>query len=146
MLRLFHLNKYDIKKGNKKLALFHKHLIVRAEVNKPMVCPEKVSKEWMPALIDRIGMKILMGPYAVYSDIEGNRGLTAATIIETSHIVMHIWDEQSPAMVQLDVYTCGPLDPYNVVESLKEMDPVHIDMKYLDREHDLVDLPLPDVD
>lgn len=146
MLRLFHLNKYDIKKGNKKLALFHKHLIVRAEVNKPMVCPEKVSKEWMPALIDRIGMKILMGPYAVYSDIEGNRGLTAATIIETSHIVMHIWDEQSPAMVQLDVYTCGPLDPYNVVESLKEMDPVHIDMKYLDREHDLVDIPLPDVD
>ena len=146
MLRLFHLNKYDIKKGNKKLALFHKHLIVRAEVNKPMVCPEKVSKEWMPALIDRIGMKILMGPYAVYSDIEGNRGLTAATIIETSHIVMHIWDEQSPAMVQLDVYTCGPLDPYDVVESLKEMDPVHIDMKYLDREHDLVDIPLPDVD
>jgi hypothetical protein len=146
MLRLFHLNKYDIKKGNKKLALFHKHLIVRAEVNKPMVCPEKVSKEWMPALIDRIGMKILMGPYAVYSDIEGNRGLTAATIIETSHIVMHIWDEQSPAMVQLDVYTCGPLDPYDVVESLREMDPVHIDMKYLDREHDLVDLPLPDVD
>ena len=146
MLRLFHLNKNDIKKGNKKLALFHKHLIVRAEVNKPMVCPEKVSKEWMPALIDRIGMKILMGPYAVYSDIEGNRGLTAATIIETSHIVMHIWDEQSPAMVQLDVYTCGPLDPYNVVESLKEMDPVHIDMKYLDREHDLVDIPLPDVD
>jgi len=144
MLRLFHLNKYDIKKGNKKLALFHKHLIVRAEVNKPMVCPEKVSKEWMPALIDRIGMKILMGPYAVYSDMEGNRGLTAATIIETSHIVMHIWDEQSPAMVQLDVYTCGPLDPYDVVESLKIMDPVHIDMKYLDREHDLVDLPIPE--
>ena len=87
-----------------------------------------------------------MGPYAVYSDMEGNRGLTAATIIETSHVVMHIWDETEPAMVQLDVYTCGPLDPYAVVESLKEMDPVHIDMKYLDREHDLVELPLPGTD
>jgi S-adenosylmethionine/arginine decarboxylase-like enzyme len=97
----------------------------------------------MPALINRIGMKILMGPYAVYSEMEGNRGLTAVTIIETSHIVMHIWDETSPATVQLDVYTCGLLDPYDVVESLKEMDPIHIDMKYLDREHDLIDLPVP---
>jgi len=26
------------------------------------------------------------------------------------------------------------------------MDPVHIDMKYLDREHDLVELPLPGTD
>ena len=131
-------------KGLYELALFHKHLIVRAEVKNPLVCPDKVSKEWMPALIERIGMKVLMGPYAVYSEMEGNRGLTCATIIETSHIVMHIWDEDEPAMVQLDVYTCGPLDPYDVVESLKEMDPVHIDMKYLDREHDLTEIPLHD--
>jgi S-adenosylmethionine/arginine decarboxylase-like enzyme len=100
----------------------------------------------MPELIDRIGMKILMGPYAVYSDMEGNRGLTAATIIETSHVVMHIWDETSPAVVQLDVYTCGPLDPYDVVAALQEMDPVSIDMKYLDREHDLIELPIPEAE
>jgi len=35
------------------------------------------------------------------------------------------------------------LDPYDVVEALAEMEPVHIDMKYLDREHDLIDLPVP---
>ena len=132
------------RKGIYELALFHKHLIVRAEVNNPMICPDKVSKEWMPNLIDRIGMKILMGPYAVYSNMVGNRGLTCATIIETSHVVMHIWDETSPAMVQLDVYTCGPLDPYAIVDALAEMEPVHIDMKYLDREHDLTDLPIPE--
>lgn len=126
------------------MALFHKHLIIRAEVNKPMVCPDKVSKIWMPNLIDKIGMKILMGPYAVYSDMVGNRGLTCATIIETSHVVMHIWDEDSPAMVQLDVYTCGPLDPYTIVDCLNEMDPLHIDMKYLDREHELTEIPLHD--
>ncbi len=119
------------------MALFHKHLIIRAEVNKPMVCPDKVSKEWMPKLIEAIGMKILMGPYATYSDMVGNRGLTAVTIIETSHVVMHIWDEENPAMVQHDVYTCGPLDPSIIVEALQEMEPVKIDI-----ETDLVEIPI----
>lgn len=123
--------------------MFHKHLIVRAEVNNPLMCAETVSKVWMPNLIEKIGMKTLMGPYAVYCDVPGNRGLTAVTIIETSHIAMHIWDEGSPAMMQLDVYTCGPLDPYDVVEAIAEFDPVSVEMKYLDREHNLVEIPLP---
>ena len=123
--------------------LYHKHLIIRAEVNNPLTSAEKVSQEWMPALIDRIGMKILMGPYAVYSNVKGNRGLTTVTIIETSHIAMHIWDEVSPALMQLDVYTCGSLDPYDVVDAITEFDPVSIEMKYLDREHNLVEIPIP---
>ena len=123
--------------------MFHKHLIIRAEVNNPLMSAEKVSQEWMPALVDKIGMKILMGPYAVYSNVVGNRGLTAVTIIETSHIAMHIWDEVSPALMQLDVYTCGSLDPYDIVDSIAEFDPVSIEMKYLDREHNLVEIPLP---
>lgn len=123
--------------------MFHKHLIIRAEVNNPLMSAEKVSQEWMPALIDKIGMKILMGPYAVYSNVVGNRGLTAVTIIETSHIAMHIWDEMSPALMQLDVYTCGSLDPYDIVDSIAEFDPVSIEMKYLDREHNLVEIPIP---
>ena len=123
--------------------MYHKHLIIRAEVNNPLMSAEKVSQEWMPALIDKIGMKILMGPYAVYSNVVGNRGLTAVTIIETSHIAMHIWDEMSPALMQLDVYTCGSLDPYDIVDSIAEFDPVSIEMKYLDREHNLVEIPIP---
>jgi len=126
--------------------LFHKHLIIRAEVNNPLTCAETVTKEWMPNLIKTIGMKTLMGPFAVYCDVEGNRGLTAVSIIETSHIALHIWDEESPAMLQLDVYTCGFLDPYDVVESIKQMDPVCIEMKYLDRENNLVELPISDRD
>jgi S-adenosylmethionine/arginine decarboxylase-like enzyme len=103
-----------------------------------------VTEEWMPRLIDRIGMKILMGPYATYCEMPGNKGLTAVTIIETSHIALHIWDEMNPALLQLDVYTCGSLDPYDVVDSIQEMDPVCIEMKYLDREHNLVEIPLKD--
>jgi S-adenosylmethionine/arginine decarboxylase-like enzyme len=63
--------------------------------------------------------------------------LTAVTIIETSHIAMHVWDEVDPALMQLDVYTCSTLDIEDVFEALKEFDPMMIEYKYIDREHDL---------
>jgi len=123
------------------MALFHKHLIIRAELNNPPKCSESIN-EWMRTLVEKIDMKILMGPYSVYCDMAGNRGLTAVTIIETSHIAMHVWDEESPGLCQLDVYTCSTLDPYDVVSAIQEFDPVNVQMKYIDREHDLIEIPL----
>lgn len=116
--------------------LEHKHLIVRAELNNP---PYDVTdiKDWMGYLVDKIGMKILMGPYAVYSEMEGNAGLTAVTIIETSHIALHVWDEVKPALMQLDVYTCSALDINDVFSAIQEWEPTKIEYKYIDREHDL---------
>jgi S-adenosylmethionine/arginine decarboxylase-like enzyme len=78
-----------------------------------------------------------MGPYAVYSDMVGNRGLTAVTIIETSHIAMHVWDEVSPALMQLDVYTCSTLNTADVFAALAEFVPHHVEFTYIDREHNL---------
>lgn len=103
---------------------------------------ETQAKDWMTNLVDKIGMKLLMGPYAKYLDVPGNRGITTVCIIETSHIAMHVWDEEKPALLQLDVYTCGSLDPYDVVEALRVFHPVKIEMKYLDRENGLTELPL----
>lgn len=123
------------------MAVVHKHLIIRAEVKNPLKEEDK-ALVWMKSLIDKIGMKVMMGPFAKYLNVEGNRGLTAVAIIETSHIALHIWDEDNPALVQLDVYTCGPLDPYDVVEALREFHPTKIEMKYLDREQGLTELPL----
>ena len=116
--------------------LEHKHLIVRAELFNPPKCVEAI-QDWMKILVDKIGMKILMGPYAVYSDMIGNRGLTAVTIIETSHIAIHVWDEVDPALMQLDVYTCSTLDIEDVFDALKQFDPMMIEYKYIDREHEL---------
>jgi S-adenosylmethionine/arginine decarboxylase-like enzyme len=93
--------------------------------------------DWMKRLVDKIGMNILMGPYAVYSDMEGNQGLTAVTIIETSHIALHVWDEAEPALMQLDVYTCSSLDIHDVFSAIQEWDPTKIEYKYIDREHGL---------
>jgi S-adenosylmethionine/arginine decarboxylase-like enzyme len=116
--------------------LEHKHLIVRAELKNPPQCAEAI-QDWMKTLVDKIGMKILMGPYAIYSDMVGNRGLTAVTIIETSHIAMHVWDEVSPALMQLDVYTCITLNTADVFAALVEFDPRHVEFTYIDREHNL---------
>lgn len=116
--------------------LEHKHLIVRAELNNPPFHPEEI-KQWMTNLVEKIGMKILMGPYAVYSDMPGNQGLTAVTIIETSHIAMHVWDEVDPGLMQLDVYTCSTLNIDDVFEAIQEFDPVKVEYKYIDRDNSL---------
>ena len=123
------------------MALVHKHIIIRAEVlNPPKAEYETCDK--VKNLIDQIGMKILMGPFAKYCEMQGNRGLTVATIIETSHIVMHSWDEKIPANIQLDVYTCGEFNPESVFNWLQQFNPTKIDYKYLDREHGLTEIPI----
>lgn len=91
----------------------------------------------MRKLVNQIDMNILMGPYAVYSDMVGNQGLTAVTIIETSHIALHVWDEVEPALMQLDVYTCSKLNIDDVFEAIKEFEPTKVEYKYIDREHNL---------
>ncbi len=123
------------------MTLVHKHVIIRAEVLNPPTDETTTSND-VRALIESIGMKILMGPYAKYCTMEGNRGLTVATIIETSHVVMHTWDESDPALIQLDVYTCGAFDPNVVFDWLKKYNPTKIDFKYLDRENGLTEIKL----
>lgn len=117
--------------------LEHKHIIVRAEVKSPPFDVTRIN-EWLTKLVDDLGMKIMMGPISGYSPVVGNRGLTAAVVIETSHIVLHAWDEEEPAMLQLDVYTCSKLDPEVIWRAIEEFDPVHVDYKLLDRENKFI--------
>ena len=123
-----------------KEVLVHKHLIVRAEaVNPPMV--EQHLKDWLFNFIETINMKVLMGPYVIYHDVPGNRGITGTAIIETSHIVMHVWDEPSPALMQFDVYSCGEFDPEQICRLIqRDFEITKIDYKFLDRENDLTDV------
>lgn len=116
--------------------LEHKHLIVRAKINKPPTCPEEI-QTWIRNLISAIGMKIAMGPYAYYSNMEGNRGLTAVTIIETSHMTLHCWDEVDPALLEFDLYTCSTLDKGIVMDALEYFQPSEVSFMILDREYDL---------
>jgi S-adenosylmethionine/arginine decarboxylase-like enzyme len=120
--------------------LVHKHLIVRAEVYRPPM-DEEFLRRWLNTFITEIGMKVMMGPYVQYSNMVGNRGITGAAIIETSHIVMHVWDEVHPALMQFDVYSCGEFNPETICNKIEKDFTVHkIEYKFLDREHDLKEL------
>ena len=120
----------------------HKHLIVRADIGN---CPKeedlnKIS-DWIRSLIKKIDMKLLAGPYTTYVNEKGNKGMTSVAIIETSHIALHIWDETSPGLMQLDVYSCANFNPQEVFEKVNEIfQTVKMEYKFLDREKELVEV------
>ena len=118
----------------------HKHLLVRAEVdNCPMKNDLGYVLTWMNDLISKINMKLMHGPNISYIDQVGNRGITCMALIETSHIVLHIWDEAKPGLFQLDVYSCKSFDLNIVIESLRKSFSVRkIQYKFLDRKSDLL--------
>ena len=137
MLVKLNTKRYSVMKNS---LLVHKHLIIRAEAVKPPTDGEWL-KDWMMAFIESIDMKVFMGPYVKYCSMPGNRGITAVAIIETSHIAMHIWDEPKPALMQLDVYSCGDFSPNDICSKImKDFDIHKIEYKYLNRETGLIDL------
>ena len=118
----------------------HKHLLIRAEV---LDCPKKDEMgyvlSWMTSLITSINMKLMQGPNISYVDQKGNRGITCMALIETSHIVLHIWDETEPGLFQLDVYSCKSFDMGIVIKSLNESFKINKQQyKFLDRKSDLI--------
>ena len=120
----------------------HKHLIVRADIG---WCPQeedlnKIS-DWIRSLIKKIDMKLLAGPYTTYVNEKGNKGMTSVAIIETSHISLHIWDEVSPGLMQLDVYSCADFNPPDVFDKVNELfQTIKMEYKFLDREKKLVEI------
>ena len=117
----------------------HKHLLIRAEVNKPPASEEHIIF-WLKNLIKKINMKILAGPYATKVTKKGNAGITGVAIIETSHVVIHTWDENNPALIQLDVYSCKDFKKYDILECLEEFETVQVDYKYFDRENNFEEI------
>ena len=95
----------------------HKHLIVNATIGNPIL-EEQEAIDFLTQLVESIDMKIIKGPFAHYVEAEGNRGMTATVMIETSHIAFHIWDEKDPAEIKFDLYTCGSLNASQVLHIL----------------------------
>ena len=124
------------------MILVHKHLLIKAEVNEPIIT-EKKATVFLEKLISSIDMKIMFGPVARYCNMKGNRGVTAFSIIETSHVAMHIWDEVKPALIQLDVYSCAEMSPNKIIDIIKnELEATNIEYKFLDRENNFKEISL----
>jgi S-adenosylmethionine/arginine decarboxylase-like enzyme len=97
----------------------HNQLLLNAKISSPIYNTQDAI-DWLASLVSKINMKIVQGPYSSYVDVPGNRGATAAVIIETSHIAFHIWDEEDPALLQFDLYTCSTLDVNLVIKELDD--------------------------
>jgi len=97
----------------------HKHLILNATIGNPIL-EEQEAIHCLTRLVESIDMKIIKGPFAHYVDADGNRGMTATVMIETSHIAFHIWDEKDPAEIKFDLYTCGSLNAAQVLYILDQ--------------------------
>ena len=97
----------------------HNHILLNGYVKNPPKDTEQTI-QWMRELVSAIDMKIVQGPFSSYVEKEGNRGLTASVIIETSHIALHVWDEEDPALIQFDLYTCSTLPAETVIKMVDE--------------------------
>jgi S-adenosylmethionine/arginine decarboxylase-like enzyme len=112
----------------------HKHILINAQITNPLDTYQEAI-DFLDDLVESIGMKKLMGPLAEYVKTPGNQGVTAIVGIETSHIAFHIWDENMPARLQFDLYTCGPLDRALVLDKvIKRFDVIGGDYRIYDRE------------
>ena len=111
--------------------------MIRAKIN---LAPKntEVVIEWLKNFVHSLEMKILQGPFSSYVDQVGNKGLTAVVMIETSHIAFHIWDEEDPALLQFDLYTCGSLDAAKALEDIDNFfDFDTFEYVLYDREHSM---------
>jgi len=97
----------------------HNHLLLNGYTKTPPT-DEAATIEWMRQLVEKIDMKVIQGPFASYVTKEGNRGLTCVVMIETSHIALHVWDEENPAFIQFDLYTCSDLPVKPVLDDLED--------------------------
>ena len=101
------------------MGIKHLQQIIIGQVTNPPTDVDVV-KQFMRDLVEAIGMKRLIEPQAVYVQAVGNKGMTSCVLIETSHIAWHVWDEQTPGLLQFDLYTCGNLNPDQVLSIVKD--------------------------
>tara|TARA_Y100001937_G_scaffold92389_1_gene125079 strand:- start:289 stop:657 length:369 start_codon:yes stop_codon:yes gene_type:complete len=119
--------------------LEHKHLMISADFLRDVFIPSWY-ETWMSDLIEDLNMTALVEPKAVRDVTIDNEGITAFSIITTSHIVLHTWETTTPYKLQLDVYSCKGFNVDTVIYRLKDFDILNVKYKFLDRENGFVNI------
>ena len=112
----------------------HKHLMISADFIR-RVFASSWYETWMTNLIEDLEMTALVEPKAVRDTTLGNEGVTAFSIITTSHLVLHTWETTMPYKLQLDVYSCKPVEISTVLDRLQDFNISNVKYKFLDREN-----------
>jgi S-adenosylmethionine/arginine decarboxylase-like enzyme len=112
--------------------LFHQHLLIKAYIkNPPTSAPHLES--WLTRLVSAIKMKVVIPARAKYVDSVGNKGLTGQIGLETSHAAIHVWDDVTPGLIQMDVYSCKEFDNDVVIKMIEEFEIVSYELMCIDR-------------
>jgi S-adenosylmethionine/arginine decarboxylase-like enzyme len=97
----------------------HLHLLVKGYIKTPPKT-EKVLNIWFTQLVNNVGMKVVAGPTSVYVNEPGNEGITGTVTLATSHASIHVWDNETPAMFQFDLYSCSDFKPKDVLNHIDD--------------------------
>lgn len=97
----------------------HLHLLVKGYIAKPPKT-DKILNVWLTQLVNEVDMKVVAGPTSVYVNEPGNEGVTGTITLATSHAAIHVWDAETPAMFQFDIYSCKDYDPNVVLNHIDE--------------------------
>lgn len=81
---------------------------------------------------------LLKNPMAYYCDTFGNRGATGVGILETSHCALHSWDEEAPAKLAFDLYSCADFDIKDVIQLCNTFGIIKGSYMLVDRDTDLL--------
>jgi S-adenosylmethionine/arginine decarboxylase-like enzyme len=100
--------------------LVHQHLIITGRARHP-VTGIIAAQRLLERLAESLHMRTILGPFAAKGK-EGYAGISAVSVIEFSNIALHTWVDESPALIQLDVYSCKPFDPQQVFRVINFMD------------------------
>lgn len=124
------------------MPLKHKQLIMSLKVKYPPKDHEEV-EALLSFIIKRIGMNIAhadtlpKNPMAYFCDMTGNRGVTGVGILETSHTAIHVWEEEYPAKLEFDLYSCSEFDVEHIVNMMNTFEIVEGNFYVLDRDEGL---------
>jgi S-adenosylmethionine/arginine decarboxylase-like enzyme len=97
----------------------HLHLLVKGYILNTTK-DENYLNSFFINLVKKVKMKVLSGPTSICCNDYGNEGITGIVVLSTSHSSMHIWDAESPAMFQFDLYSCANFTVDDVLEELNK--------------------------
>lgn len=108
--------------------LKHTHYLLKCTISRDKVhhLTERNIAKWLKSLVKALKMKIIDGPHCTSTEISGNTCVTGFVIIPTSHIVIHIFTDDTFPEVNLDIYSCSQFDKSVILFYLRRLVGNHI--------------------